>query len=158
MILREVKVRKKNLAMGWIDYRKAFDIVPHSWILECLNIIGKPHCSGFLRKDNEDWRVELTCANVHLGVVNIERGIFQGDELLPLLFVITIIPLTSALKTTKQGYEFANNGEKINHLLYMDDLKLYAKNEKELDSLVQTDRVFSNDIGMDLGLKSVQCL
>ena len=40
MILREVKVRKKSLAMGWIDYRKAFDMMPHSWILECLNILG----------------------------------------------------------------------------------------------------------------------
>ena len=30
MILKEVKTRKKNLAMGWIDYQKAFDMLPHS--------------------------------------------------------------------------------------------------------------------------------
>ena len=29
-VLRESKARKKNLAMCWIDYKKAFDIVPHS--------------------------------------------------------------------------------------------------------------------------------
>ena len=34
----------------------------------------------------------------------------------------------------------------------MDDLNLYAKNEKVLYSLVQTVRVFSNDIGMQFGL------
>ena len=51
---------------------------------------------------------------------------------------MTLIPLTSVLKMTKPGYKFAKNGEKINHLLYMDDLKLYAKSEKELDSLIQT--------------------
>ena len=28
MLLQEVKRRKKNLAMGWIDYRKAYDLVP----------------------------------------------------------------------------------------------------------------------------------
>ena len=154
MILREVKVRKKNIAMGWIDYRKAFDMVPHSWILECLSILGVNHTVvAFLEKTMKDWRVDLTCANVHLGEVNIKRGIFQGDALSPLLFVITLIPLTSVLKTTKHGYEFAKNGEKINHLLYMDDLKLYAKNEKELDSLVQTVKVFSKDIGMDFGVE-----
>ena len=38
-ILREVKAKRKNIAMGCIDYRKAFDIVPHSWILECLQIL-----------------------------------------------------------------------------------------------------------------------
>ena len=29
MVLKEVKQRKKRLAMGWIDYRKAYDMIPH---------------------------------------------------------------------------------------------------------------------------------
>ena len=33
----------------------------------------------------------------------------------------------------------------------MDDLKLYGRIEKGLDSLVQTVRVFSEDIGMEFG-------
>ena len=68
IILREVKVKKKNLAMIWIDYRKAFDMMPHAWILECLNILGVNHTVvTFLKKTKKDWRVELTCANEHLG-------------------------------------------------------------------------------------------
>ena len=51
-----------------------------------------------------------------------------------------------------QGYEFSSNGSKINHLLFMDDLKLYAKNEQSLESLVQTVRTYSNDIGMEFGI------
>ena len=39
-ILRDCRKRKTNLAMAWIDYRKAYDFVPHSWILECLNMFG----------------------------------------------------------------------------------------------------------------------
>ena len=35
----------------------------------------------------------------------------------------------------------------------MDDLKLYTRSEKRLDSLVQTVRVFSEDIGMEFGIK-----
>ena len=27
-----------NLAMAWIDYKRAYDIVPHSWIIECLDL------------------------------------------------------------------------------------------------------------------------
>ena len=34
-VIREVKSRNKNLAMAWIDYKKAYDMVPHSWIIEC---------------------------------------------------------------------------------------------------------------------------
>ena len=31
---------QKNLAMAWIDYRKVYDMVPHSWILETLELAG----------------------------------------------------------------------------------------------------------------------
>ena len=39
-ILRDCKRRHKNLAMAWVDYRKEYDLVPHSWILECMSIFG----------------------------------------------------------------------------------------------------------------------
>ena len=32
-VIKEVKSRNKNLAMAWIDYKKAYDMVPHSWII-----------------------------------------------------------------------------------------------------------------------------
>ena len=40
----------------------------------------------------------------------------------------------------------------------MDDLKLYSRNEKELDSLVQTIRIFSKDIGMEFGIEKCAVL
>ena len=42
---------------------------------------------------------------------------------------------------------------KLNHLLYMDDLKLFAKSEEEIDTLVRTVHVFSTDIEMEFGMK-----
>ena len=38
-VIREVKSREKNLTMAWIDYKKAYDMVPHSWIKECLELL-----------------------------------------------------------------------------------------------------------------------
>ena len=38
----------------------------------------------------------------------------------------------------------------------MDDLKLYAKDKKQLDSLVNTVQIFSLDIGWSLALTSVE--
>ena len=38
--IREVKSRKKNLAMACTDYKIAYDMVPHSWIKECLDLPG----------------------------------------------------------------------------------------------------------------------
>ena len=39
-ILKDYKRRHTNLAMAWIDYRKAYDMVPHNWIRECLEMFG----------------------------------------------------------------------------------------------------------------------
>ena len=46
-----------------------------------------------------------------------------------------------------------NRQYKLNHLLFMDDLKLFAKNEDQIDSLIQTTHCFSTDIGMEFGIK-----
>ena len=40
----------------------------------------------------------------------------------------------------------------------MDDLKIYAKSESQLDSLVQSLRIFSNDIGMKFGIEKCAVL
>ena len=64
-----------------------------------------------------------------------------------------MIPLGLILKKTKAVYAFSESKEKINCLLFMDDLKLYSRREKGLDSLVQTVCVFSRDIGMEFGIE-----
>ena len=38
--IKEIKSRNKNLAMAWIDYKKPYDMVPHLWIIECLDLFG----------------------------------------------------------------------------------------------------------------------
>ena len=42
--------------------------------------------------------------------------------------------------------------------LFIDDLKLYSHNDKELELLVQTIRIFNKDIGMDFGKEKCSML
>ena len=58
----------------------------------------------------------------------------------------------------KIGYQFCSNKEQINHLMFMDDIKLFAKDESGLDALIQTVRVVSTDIGMKFGLEKCAVL
>ena len=39
-ILKNCRRRLTNLSMAWIDYNKAYDMVPHSWILKCREMVG----------------------------------------------------------------------------------------------------------------------
>ena len=100
----------------------------------------------------EKWKVMLCSGNSEIGEVEIKRGTFQGDSLSPLVFVLALIPLSLILKKTKAAYEFSESKEKINHFSFMDDLKLYSRTEKGLDSFVHKIRAFSEDIGMEFGI------
>ena len=40
IVIKYYRKRRTNLAMMWKDYRKAYDFVSHSWILECLDLLG----------------------------------------------------------------------------------------------------------------------
>ena len=65
----------------------------------------------------------------------MRRGIFQRDSFSPLLFVIVFIPLSITLNETDLRYAAIRN-QKFNNILFLDDLKLHAKSERELDSLI----------------------
>ena len=75
-------------------------------------------------------RVEVTTGEQSLAEVKIQRCIFQGDALSPLLFVMDINHLRWKFTA---GYKLSKSQEKINHLMYMDDINLFARNEKELE-------------------------
>ena len=74
------------------------------------------------------------------------------------MFALALIPLSLILRNAKAAYEFSESKEKINHLLIMDDLKLYSRSVKGLDSLVQKVRAFSEDIGMKFGIEKCAML
>ena len=109
-ILKDCKRRHTNLAMAWIDYCKAYEMVPHSWIGECLEMFGiAVNVRQFLLSSTKKWKTELTSCGQQLGVVNIKREIFQGDSLSPLLFVLCMVPLSLVLRRSKAGYEWGGD-------------------------------------------------
>ena len=39
MVLNDYMKRRTNLGMSSIDYKKAYDMIPYSWILESLELV-----------------------------------------------------------------------------------------------------------------------
>ena len=97
MVVEDTQVCKQSLLVGWTDYTKAHDRVPH-------------HCLCFT-------------------------------------------PISSMLNPTA-GYYCLHVVEPLNHILYMDDLKLFAQDEDSLESMMQVVDEGSQTIGMSLGCGS----
>ena len=157
MILENCKKRKQNLSCAWIDYKKAFDSLPHEWILRSLELFKvSPGLIGFLKYNMKNWKTQLILVHesgtLMSDNINIKRGIFEGDSLSRLLFCISLIPLSLELNSLGYGYKIKT--EQITHLFYMDDLKLYAKNDNELEGLLRIVKGFTGDIGMKFGLSN----
>ena len=73
-------------------------MVPHSCIKECLDLFGAAeNIKTLFINSMEKWRAMLCVGNSELGEVDIMRGIFQGDSLSPLVFVLALIPLSLIL-------------------------------------------------------------
>ena len=152
-ILNESKNRRQNVAMAWIDYKMANDMVPQS----CLKKYKISHeVINFIEETMKIWRDELKAAGKSLAETKIQRGIFQGYALSPLLFIIAMMPLNHILRKFTAGYKLSRSQEKINQLMYMDDI--IAKNEKELETLIHTVRIYSQDIGMEFGIEKCALL
>ena len=54
-----------------------------------------------LEKSMTKWKIQLNAGDKVLGDVKVKRGIFQGDSLSPLLFVICLIPMSLILRKVK---------------------------------------------------------
>ena len=68
-----------------------------------------------------------------------------------------MMPLNHILWKCTVGYKLNRSQQKINHLMYMDNIKLFAKNEK-LETLIHTIRIYSQDIGMEFGIEKCALL
>lgn len=67
-ILKEARIKIRCLDMGWIDYRKAYDMVPHSWIIEMLELVKvADNVKGLLCGSMRVWKIVFTSNREVLG-------------------------------------------------------------------------------------------
>ena len=111
-----------------------------------------------MKKRTTTLKVKVKNHRIMSNPIRIQRGIYQGDSLGPLWFCLALNPLSYLLNKT--NYSFGINSgnqemQRLNHLLYMDDIKLYAAtiNYKNFyDSL----KHFQQTLKWYLGLKSAK--
>ena len=88
-VMSQARACQRGLHTAFIDYQKAFDSVPHTWLIRVLEVYNiAPPVIAFLRTAMGGWRTSMCLHaggnSVRTGIIPIKRGIFQGDSLSPL--------------------------------------------------------------------------
>lgn len=164
IVTRYAKNKNRNLSVAWIDYRKAFDSVPHTWLIRILRLYKvNERITMLLQHLMQTWRTSLLIktkeTSYQTNTLEIKRGIFQGDSLSPLWFCLALNPLSEMLRQSSYGFGFdRGGGHKISHAFYMDDLKIYASNSEQLQGLLELVNRFSRAIKMEFGVEKCAIL
>ncbi|XP_055842673.1 uncharacterized protein LOC129909623 [Episyrphus balteatus] len=141
----------RNLSVAYIDYQKAYDNVPHSYLIEALRIHGVDNkIVEFFMYSMDQWKTTIHVGGSTTREICVRRGLFQGDSFSPLWFCLSLAPLSKLLNESSNGYRIEREMS-ITHLLYIDDLKLFARSRKHLQSLLNIVKKFSEDIKMNFG-------
>jgi len=93
--------------------------------------------------------------------IRIQRGLYQEDSLSPLWFCFALNPLSHLLNRTNYGFGMHSDNQEIqrlNHLVYMNDIKLNSATNSKLKELLRLTETFSRDIKMVFGIEKSKTL
>ena len=110
---------RRNLITVWLDYKKAFDSVPHSWIIESLKLVKIPEeIIEVIKMLMCKWRTKRHLYRetdlIKTSEVEYYKGILQGDMLSLMLFILSINPLSFILHK-EEGYKLGKEKEQGEH-------------------------------------------
>ena len=116
---------KYSYDLDWLQ--KACDMVPQTWIINCLKMYKISYeVLNLIGKTMKTWMVKLTAGGTSLSETKTLRGIFQRVAQSLLRFIIAMMPLNNILRKCTAGNKLSKS-QKINHLMYIDDIKLFAR-------------------------------
>ena len=158
MIGQDAKAKERNLAVCWIDFQKAYDLVPHELIRDSLRAIRAPQwIQDLISRTIPKWSTNIVLKSREGSTIALpikfRRGLFQGDALSPLLFYLCLAPLSKAINEETDGYLNQYLPGVVTHMAYMDDVKLYGTNKKAVCRAVNTVERVAEETEMRLGRK-----
>ncbi|KAJ4437195.1 hypothetical protein ANN_17330 [Periplaneta americana] len=119
------------LYLAFIDFKKAFDSVEHSCVLQALKREGQ--------------------------IFRIGRGVRQGDPISPKLFTSLLEDIFRKLKWKKR-HGININGYRLTNLRFADDIVLFAKNATDLQEMIQELSDCSAHAGLSMNMEKTQVM
>lgn len=159
-ITDEVREHRRNLAVAFYDYTKAYDKVHHDWMLRVYRWMRIPEdVIKVIERLMQNWKTKLEVnidgRKMTSRWIQISCGFLQGDSYSPVGFCLSEVPIGMLLSETR-GYRMGPPGHrtvKRTHSLFVDDLKMYQESHELLSAVNEMIVKASDDTGACYGVK-----
>ena len=141
----------------FLDASKAFDCVNHDRLMNVLRDRGIPKCIVrllYFWYSNQRMYVRWGCSTSDY--FDVSNGVRQGGVLSPLLFNVYVNDLSVQLESLKCGLSFGNG--KINHIMYADDVVLFAPSSGGLQQLINICEEFGIEADIRYNEQKTVCM
>lgn len=150
---------KQKIYACFVDFRKAFDSVWHEGLFHRILSYG---IGGKFYDLLKSLYSRSTCA-IKLGpnktnTFSYRRGVRQGCILSPLLFNLFVNELPLSLNQNGTDPFILPNGNKLNSLLYADDLVILSKSKQGLDKCLRILECFNTKWLLNINYKKTKII
>lgn len=163
MVLRDARYNRKNLSCTWIDVRKAFDSLSHSWMKHMLELHRVPRkITNAISNLIDNWSVVITIptrnGTAYSTPIKFRNGELQGDCLGPNLYILATNPIAWKLRCLN-GYTLSKPiSTTITHSLFIDDLKKYDRDLVHQRTSLESLREMMKHAGLEWNEKKCKVL
>uniref|UniRef100_A0A0K0DVT6 Reverse transcriptase domain-containing protein n=1 Tax=Strongyloides stercoralis TaxID=6248 RepID=A0A0K0DVT6_STRER len=162
---------KKDIYAIFIDFRKAFDSVNHTWITYSLAVAGIDEetimrIQALYKNPKATFK---TGVNEKSTTLTLKSGIRQGDTLSPKLFILL---LQVVMNKVKKELEILNEDEKRNlvqlvkegkttesfKLEFADDIVIYTYDQKLTEKIAKFIEIHAGIVGLQINKKKTKMM
>ncbi|KAK6019317.1 reverse transcriptase [Ostertagia ostertagi] len=163
-IVKDAERHKNELHMLWVDMTKAYDSLRHGAIKWAVKQWGVPSdvrrlLSTIMSLQTVRYYGYSNGRQVKSRPLQIRNGLMQGDTLSPLLFCLTIAPISAWIQAnikpyqTKTGSGPRSDGAlQASHVFYMDDLKVWTPDWENLMKARKGIQRVAGQLGMKMNM------
>ena len=115
----------------WYDFSKAYDTVSHVQLQKLVAALPvHREIQNTIKAMIKKWAVVIELGKQKSSPIYVKRGVYQGDSMSPLLFVLISAFIIKSALEDKQVTRLSRGKQEV--IAFMDDIKAHTPNKKQL--------------------------
>ena len=158
--------QKQSAVIAFIDFKKAFDSIHRSYLVETLTQLEIPiYLIKAIMSLYWESTVQVVTSHGLTDPIPVRRGVLQGDTLAPYLFVLVLDRvMQTALVDETMGYcvrerrSSRHPGRFVTDLTFADDIALLAQTFEHADLMLQAVALVGREAGLEINVDKTKVL